>query len=75
MSCLYMASGDMGADLPDALEQVLSPSLPSSPSFFGDQLRFIRVVVYRNLFTFLPVATQTEENVSPQITSVYWDAF
>lgn len=33
MSCLYMASGDMGADLPDFLQHVLSPSLPSSPSF------------------------------------------
>lgn len=67
-------SGELGSDLPNAH----TPGTLSQPSFlsffFGDSLSFIRVVAYRNLVT-LPVATQTEENVSPQITSVYWDAF
>lgn len=74
MSSLYMASGELGADRPNAHVAGAFSQPPSQPSFFGDPLSFMRVVAYRKLVT-LPVATQTKESVFPQITSVYWDDF
>lgn len=66
--------GFSGPDLPHPPAAGAFSQPPFLSLFLGDPLSFIRIVAYRNL-AILPVAVQTEETISLQITSVHWDAF